>query len=196
VGNPEIVYNGITLSFPEAASNWKPLRRRIANVNTSHGGITETVRLAIWDEGLLLVEDFEDAAFFRSLFAWWEWANQGEQYAVALDSAKKINLSITGTSAAGQPDVLMSTTTGIVVAQEYLLRSADLTKGEIIVVQSVTAGVKVTATANLKYGYANGDTFRDRAYYPKAINLDDAQPFFENELPTYHFEHHFREDRG
>ena len=193
MANPRIVYDGTNLDFPNPASPpWEDKRDSDRNLVISHGGVHSVSLRNQFDLGRLVLENFEDEDFERELWAWWSWAVRGEAYSVALDSADVIDTTLDGAAAAGQAVIPLTSTAGIVVGTRYKLREAAGDEEEMIEVLSINAGVDVTATANLKYGYVSGDTFVSRDFLPKVVSFDSVKPWRRN-LTTFTFDHRFRE---
>lgn len=110
---------------------------------------------------------------YRDLVAWWSWARQGQAWAFAMDSDAAASTTLDGAAAAAQKVIPLTATTGFEAGDVCLIRAEDADdEFEIVVIASVSAGVSVTAVANLKYGYASGDTFRHVDYWPSVISLD------------------------
>jgi hypothetical protein len=193
---PRIIFNSINLDFPEQLSDFKRPRVRRAGVNTSDGGVSETVRSGIWDELEIAVEMFATASFFDAWEAAWAWISRGKQFSYADDNAKTVNLSISNNESVGATVIELPNTTGIVTGQKYYLTSADFLNRETVTVQSISAGVSVTLTAGIKFAYSAGDGFRDRFFWPKLVTTDDASPMMENPGLTYSLLLHAREDRA
>ena len=194
MANPEFKFGTTTLAFPELLSGYQAPPRYTKTMNVSDGSVLEAVVHNIFRQGQIELVQFDDRPFFLSLHAWWAHAGQGKQYAFAFDSAKKVNTLLDGSAAAGQAVVPVTSTTGIAVDSEYLLRKEDSSDREIVEVQSVSAGVSFTAKANLVYTYAAGDLCRDPDYFPKVRSIDDRLPVVENAGKTFTLVHQFRED--
>lgn len=198
MANPQFIFNSITLDFPSTnLSAYQPNPRVVAGIHASGGSVIESVINEIFTEVVIGLSDFDDAAFFRALRAWWSWAQQGKQYAFAIDSTDKVDKLLDATAASGQKVIpITSPTSGIVTGNFYLLRSADRTKEEIIEVDTIETDISATAIANLIFSYSNGDTFRSIDYFPKVKSLDQTFPVRENAVQTYTLNHRFREDFG
>ncbi len=193
MANPEIVYDGKTLAFPQTISAMARQRIGERSVAVSTGGKAGSVFEHAFDEVEIEMDIFDDRDFFRDLQPWWAWAAQGQEYAFALDSADKIDTTLDGAAAAGQKVILLTSTVGIAVGTKYRVRSDDATKEEIIEVASISAGVSVTAVDNLVFSYASGDFFRSEDYWPKVVSLDDEFPAVETSFGGFELKHKFRE---
>lgn len=110
---------------------------------------------------------------YRSLYAWfWSWAREGNVSSFALDSADTVDTTLDGsTSGATVP---LTSTTGIAIGDECLIIADGDDAREIIIVDSISAGVSVTADANLINTFASGDVFRHMDYYPSLILADKS----------------------
>ena len=193
MSNPKFVYDGKTLSFAEALSSMERRKFSERDIVFSASGKAGSVFEHALDMIEIEIELFDDRAFYRALQAWWAWACQGNEYAFALDAADTINTTLNGTAAAGQKVIPLTSTVGIVAASRYRVRSADLTKEEIIQVDTISVGVSVTAVDNLIWGYASGDFFRSEDYFPKVISRDDDFPAVETDFGNFKFKHKMRE---
>jgi len=193
MSNPQFVYDSKTLAFAELLSSMERQKEGKRSIAFSASGKAGSVFEHALDNVEIEIELFDDRAFYRALQAWWAWACQGNEYAFALDSADTVDTTLDGTAAAGQKVIPLTSTTGIVALSRYRVRSTDLTKEEIIQVDTISAGVSVTAIANLIWGYASGDFFRSEDYFPKVISKDDDFPAVEKDFGNFTFKHKMKE---
>jgi len=210
MSNPRIVFNGIGLDFPEPLSDRRVSRRRIGDQHVTDGGVSETVVLAQWDEVLIALLNFDDAAFAEKLKAWWEWASEGKTYAFANDADNMKDGSFRLPVSDGAATLWASGTgyqaspLGAAPGHLYLLRSADLTNSEIVGIQMISTTFPPT-DENLGiypiglggatiYAYAAGDLIRDVYYWPSVVSLDSEYPVVEHGDGTFSFVHRFREN--
>ncbi|KKN70761.1 hypothetical protein LCGC14_0427560 [marine sediment metagenome] len=194
MAKPEFKFNTTTLAFPELLSGYQAPPRYTKTLNVSDGSVLEVVVHNIFRQATIELVQFDDRAFFLSLHAWWAHAGQGKQYSFAFDSAKKVDTLLDGAAVSGQAVVPVTSTTGITVDSEYLLRKEDSSDREIAEVLSIVAGVSFTAKANLVYSYVAGDLCRDPDFFPRVRSIDDRLPVFENAVKTFTLVHQFRED--
>lgn len=195
MSNPQIVFSGVTLAFPSLLNGYEHRRRSMRDVGVSTGSVVSTGLKSQYDWVRVQFSNFEDEAFEAKLWAWWSWAVRGKQYSFALDAAEVKDTVLNGSAAAGQKDVPMANTSGVTVGKRYIVREASGEEEELIEVASITTNVKVTAVDNLVYGYASGDLFRARDYFPKLISLDDDRPWVQG-ITTFSLDHVAREDKG
>jgi hypothetical protein len=124
-----------------------------------------------------IIEGYFDAYFtesvYRDLLAWWAWAGAGQPWSFTMSTDEDSATTLDGAAAAAQKVIPVADTTGFTAGDVCLIRSADRFTFEVVVIDSVSAGVSITATANLKSAYASGDTFRHLEYFPNAICLDE-----------------------
>jgi len=178
--------------------------RQLIGQNTSHGALTETVRLAVYDEIPIMHKDFASRAFWRALVNFTSQAMAGNTFAFALDRDKRVNATIVTwgnplrvTLAGGSTAILGSGGSPV----EYKLMSADgLAWG---IVQSTGASLvsgstyDVTLVALPAFTFSAGDIFRDPYYWPKLIMQDPQRsPLTEHAGLIYGFEMRAREERG
>ena len=193
MGVPQFEFDGKTLDFPVAISTLEKETEFTRSLQVSTGGKAGSVferRLDVVSIGL---DNFAERAFYRRLQAWFAWAGQGEEYGFALDKDDKINTTLDGAAAAAQKVIPLTATAGIQVGNFYKVFSDDNTKYEIIEVDSISAGVSVTAVENLIWAYADGDFFQTEDYWPKVVSLDDTFPAVERAHGTFTFDHEFQE---
>lgn len=195
MGVPQFEYDGKTLDFPVAISTLEKETQMERSVRFSSGSKGGSVFEGRFDVVTIGLDNFAERDFYRKLQAWFAWAGQGEEYGFALDKDEKVDTTLDGAAAAGQKVIPLTSTTGITVGKFYKVFSIDFTKYEIIEVDSISAGVSVTAVENLIWAYASGDIFRTEDYWPKVVSLDDELPAVEKAHGTFEFEHEFREVR-
>lgn len=112
---------------------------------------------------------------YYALLAWWSWARQGKLWAFTMDSTKTGDTTLDGGAASGQKTIPLTATTGFSSTDICFLKKADVDDAwEVITIDSVSSGVSVTATENLKFNYASGDTFRHLDYWPEVVSLDGS----------------------
>ena len=196
MGNSVLVWNGNSLNFPNPLTDYRAKMRSRRGIAMSDGKVHETSLRTLFREIHAVLANFDDAEFEASLHAWWAWAVSGKQYAFAYDSADQIDTTLDGAAASGQKVIPLTDTAGIVVGKKYLTRQAAGNKYEIVHVESISAGVSVTARDNLKSAYVSGDIFRSRHYFPKVISPAGDEPWFENPGLTFTLDHLMREDAG
>lgn len=136
----------------------------------SASGIIETI------SHYSIIEGFFDAYFteaaYRDLLNWWSWASQGFPFSFTMDTAKDSVTTLDGEASSGQKVIPVTATTGLSSGDVCLIRSATRFNFEVVTIDSVSAGVSVTAVANLKYTYDAGAGFRHLEYMPNALILD------------------------
>lgn len=152
----------------------------------SSSGLIETISRYAIIEGVLDAQFTESV--FRDLVAWWSWASQGQPFSLAMDTDEDSSTTLDGAANAGQKVIPVAATTGFASGDVCLIRSADRFTYEIVTIDTVSAGVSVTAAANLKSAYVSGDTFRHLDYFPTAISLDDK---FNPEKRGEYYSHEF-----
>jgi hypothetical protein len=195
MGVPQFEFDGKTLDFPVAISTLEKETEFQRSLQVSSGGKAGSVFERRLDVVTIGLDNFAERDFYRKLQAWFAWAGQGEEYGFALDKDNKINTTLDGTAAAGQKVIPLTSTTGITIGNFYKIFSVDFTKYEIIEVDSISAGVSVTAVENLIWAYASGDVFQTEDYWPTVVSLDDELPAVERAHGTFEFEHEFQEVR-
>jgi len=192
IGDPEIIYAGITLDFPENISAWVRGRPAMVSQDLSAGGVSGAVFEHAFDE--VEIEALtDDRDFFRDFQAFYSHAAQKKEFSFALHNDDKIDTTLDASAASGQKDIPLTSTTDIQVGTFYRLRADNATKEEIIKVASVDPGVKVTAVDNLKFSYDSGDFFRSEDFFPRVILVDSDIPLKETEFGTFDLKMTIRE---
>jgi len=139
----------------------------------SGSGLIETINIYGIQE--ITARCYIEPDKYRQMVAWWAWARQGKTWAFAEDSGKTTNTTLDDAAAAGQKVIPLTATAGLSVDDECLIRAEDNDdEFEIIKVESISAGVSVTAAENLIYSYAAADLFRHKNYWPSVVSLDKA----------------------
>lgn len=193
MGVPQFEFDSKTLDFPLAISTLAKETEFQRSLRVSTGGKAGSVFERRLDVITIGLDNFAERAFYRSLQAWFAWAGQGEEYGFALDKDNKVNTTLDDAAAAAQKVIPLTATAGIVVGKFYKVFSDDFTKYEIIEVDSISAGVSITAVENLVWAYASGDFFQTEDYWPKVVSLDEVFPAVEMAHGTFEFEHEFQE---
>lgn len=193
MGVPQFEFDSKTLDFPLAISTLERETEFARSLRMSTGGKAGSVFESRFDIVTIGLDNFAERDFYRKLQAWFAWAGQGNEYGFALDKDNKIDTTLDGAAAAAQKIIPLTSTAGIVEGNFYKVFSDDHTKYEIIEVDSISAGVSVTAVENLVWAYASGDFFQTEDYWPKVVSLDDVFPAVERAHGTFEFEHEFRE---
>ena len=194
--NSLITWNGNALNFPNPLTGYRALPRSRRFVGVSDGKVHETSLRTTFDEVRIQLANFVDVDFEADLLAWWAWARAGNQYAFALDSANQVDTTLDGAAAAAQKVVPLASTAGIVAGNKYRLRPAIGNLEEVVHVDTINAGISITARDNLKYSYVSGDIFRTRDYFPKVVaGPGEADlPVRENPGLTFTLDHVMVED--
>jgi hypothetical protein len=195
MANPQIVWNGNTLSFPGPLTGYQWKRRTDRQMDISGGRVAATGVRSSYDEVRIQLENYEDVQFAYDLEAFFAWARGGRQYAFALDPADVVNQALTGGAAAGQKDIPLNPTAAVVAGRRYRLRQIVGDLEEVIQVASVTLNTKATAVSNLKHSYLTGDIFRSLDYFPKMVSADSDLPNAQR-ITTYALDHLMTEDKG
>jgi hypothetical protein len=165
MGSPRITNNSINIDLVMGREGLKHILKQKQYQNDSSTGKIETINL------FGRFEYSFDCYFARSvyytLWAWWAWARQGKEFSFALDSADIGNTTLDAAAAAGQA-VIPVVATGAFTAGDvcFVKDIASDDEFELITIDSVSAGVSVTATTSLIYTYASADILRHKDYFP------------------------------
>lgn len=194
MANPRIIWNANNLDFPEPLLSdfvAKPHSSRV--LSHSDGNVASVALKSLYWEGRILLDKFTDAQFEADLHAWFSWAVQGKQYAIARDSADVVNTTLTAAATAGDSALVVVSNAGLVVGNRYLLRNIATREEEIVRIFAF-GGPNITTYAGIKYSHPIGAILRTIHYLPKVVSLDDDFPVVENLSLTWSLNHRFRED--
>lgn len=163
------------------------------NRNEANSGRTETIQF-------YGREEFEfhasfDEATHDKLIAFWSYARQGNTFAFAFDSTLTGNTTLDGAAAAAQKTIPVTSITGFSDGDRCLIQEAGDDKFEVVTIDGAPSGGNITATDNLYFAYASGDTFRHIKYWPSLILLN---PNFKPEQrgATFFYTFQFREQKS
>ena len=165
---PRITWNSNNIDLTIGSDGLQVVFGAQANQNRSGSGKIETLLMYNFGEAILFDAYFQEAVK-NSLIAFWAWAEQGNVFSFAKDSAEVSSTTLDGAAAAAQKVVPVTATTGLAAGDVCLIRSADRSKYEVLTVDTVSSGVSITATTNLLYTYASGDMFRHMDYWPSLV---------------------------
>ncbi len=203
-GHPFIVYDGTTITFPKGAALFDKRKVSIRTLIIAHGGVRSVSLRQLYDVGRLVVERFDDAEIERQLAAWWSWAVRGNDYevsvpepdpVVALDGV--IDTTVNATEPPGSVQIQVPTPDGSLFkpTERYDVREKAGHEFERVEIKTPLRFnlINLKSGTSTKYGYINGDRVAFRQMFPKAVSLDDVQPW-ERAGPTgFTFDHRFRE---
>lgn len=168
MGSPTIYYatsKSITLSQrPQRQQFLDP--DQVVVSNTAISGIEERLNVRL---DLPVSFSFRyfvtptEATLKRNLQQWLALAKEGGEWFFALDSAEKVLTTLSDSSLAGDSSVEVTSATGIVIGNQYLIRSS--TRGELVKVAGVS-GTTITLTETLNNDWFTGDRFRSEQYWP------------------------------
>jgi len=171
----DIIYDSKTVNLligPDAlALAYKIVRKQ---KRSGSGKYIETIVQFAGFEGELDCYFKEPA--YENMVAWWSWAMQGQLFAIdATGLVTPGNTTLDGGAAAAQKVIPLTSTSGLSAGDKCLIRNTDRLVYEIVEIASVSAGVSVTAVANLKQTYASGDGFRHLVYFPYCVLFDEDE---------------------
>lgn len=160
-----ITYDSKNIDLTIARDGDEPEYIQHRKQNRASSGKIETINIYGIQE--IKFEAFFNQAIYYDLIAWWSWARQGKTFAYAQDSAKTGNTTVDGTANSGQKVIPVTATGDFSVDDICIIRAEDADdEFEIIDIDSISAGVSVTAKENLKFSYVSGDTLRHMLYWP------------------------------
>lgn len=110
------------------------------------------------------------ADVYHDMIGFFSYAVAGNSFAMAMDHSNTGNTTLDGAANSGQAVIPLTATTGFSADDVCFIRQSVTGQFEPVTIQSVSAGVSVTADANLQFAYTSGDIFQHFDYYP-ALNL-------------------------
>lgn len=184
---PEEVHR-IEIRYPDA---------RIYNVAVSGASEVLTLRSEVVAEVEWQMMQFPNAADYdlhRQLQAWWRHALQGGVWSFARDRNKIVHTTLSVAAVAGASSVVVTSATGIVAGQQYLIRN-DV-RSQLVEVASIASAPTITLTENLLFAFDAGAIFRDEYYlFGEVIDAEEAP--IQKVMPDhYNVLLRFRESRN
>ena len=206
-GNPGhafIVYDGTTITFPTGAAHFQKRKASRRSLLISHGKVHSVDVHELHDVGRLVVEDFEDAEIERQLWAWWSWAVRGEVYQVAAPDPDPLivpdgitDTTVNATEPPGSIQIMVTSPDGadFKPLERYDVSEAAGHEFERVEIKTPlrTDRINLKDGTSTKYGYITGDKIAHRSFFPRAVSLDNAQPWRRNQTTGFTFDHRFRE---
>ena len=168
MGYPRITYNSVNIDLKMGRTGLTQIPKQERNQNDAASGKIETINLyGRWDYSF---DAYFSRAVYYTLWAWQSWARQGKEWSFALDSAKLGNTTLDDTAASGQKVIPVAATTTFATGDVCLIKAVDNDdEFELIVIDSISAGVSVTAVSNLVYSYSSDDILRYKDYFPSVV---------------------------
>lgn len=134
----------------------------------------------------------------RQVHNWWQWAQQGNTFRLVFDSTKTVKTTLSGAEALGQTLLSVTSTSGFVVGQYYVIRSGA--NYQLIKVSSIDGiGLTITASEALDFNFPSGAVVRDQYLWDGVIR-DPSLPtpirdlFNPAEAGSWEFDLDFFED--
>lgn len=177
MGSPAIYWGASGVVTLDGVTTWDDRRARIADVHRADSGLSETAVRERYDRLRFGVEAFSDLSTYDALVAWWSHAEQGKPFGVALDSADRVDTTLSASAVAGATSITVTSGTGIVAGRRYKIRDADGRNEEIVTVGGgYVSGTTVPLAAGLVYARASGAILRSVDWFPSMETEDDAFP--------------------
>ena len=165
-----ITYDSINLDLLIGPKGLAQDFKQERSQNNSGSGRIEQINQ--YNRKEMVLDAYLTVATYYEALAWWSWARQGQAFSLAMDSANTFNSTLDAAAAAGQKVVPLTATSGLAADDVCLIETAATDQFEIVEIASISAGVSITAKANLKQPYVSGATFRHFEYYPNLISMD------------------------
>ena len=106
---------------------------------------------------------------YDSLLSWYSWAKSGQEFSFALDSGDTFSTTVDDDADAGQKVIPLTATSGLTVGDRCLLKTVTSDNIDVVEIDSISAGVSVTAVSNLAYDYVATDLFNHFDYWPALV---------------------------
>lgn len=173
MGDSRITYNSVNVDLKQGRNGLVIEYDQERYENRAGSGIIETINL----HGIILLtfDAYFSLATYYDLLGWWAWARQGQEFSFALDSANTYNQDVDQAITAGTANIFVDATTGASAGDDMIIIAEDEdNEFEHFEVDSVDAGVKLVATANVVFSYGVGDTVRHLHYFPSLLSMDTS----------------------
>ena len=126
--------------------------------------------------------DATDDTLKRNLYQWKQWAEAGNAWTMAYDSAETVKTTLTATEAIGSTVIDLTSVSGIDVDGLYVIRNS--VNIELVKIVSVGAST-VTLTEGINVAFASGDRFRAEHFWDGRLiscKLTEDVKFWDFEL--------------
>ena len=161
-------YNGVNVDFKIKRDSLDMKYVQEKDVNRAGSGRPETIiynsRMEISFSVILTT------GRYRQMFPFFAWARQGYEFAFAADNTLMTTTTLDAAAASGQKTIPLTATAGFTAGDSCLIRAEDNDdEFEVVVIDTINAGVSIVAVDNLVYSYTASDIFRHWRYWPTAI---------------------------
>jgi len=199
MGLPRIILPDRNIDIPEAVHriDVRYPDARIYNVAQSGASEVLTIRAEIVAEvewQMMSFGNSTDLALHRKLQSWWRHAVQGGVWSFARDRTKVVHTTLTTDAAAGASSVIVTSATGIVAGQQYVIRS-DV-RSQLVEVASIASAPTITLTEPLLFAFSDGAVFRDEYYIFGEVIAAEEAPVQKVMPHHYNVLLRFRESRN
>lgn len=198
MGFPAIAYNGKTITLSKIPYKLSIEDQPQVLNNRSASGRCETLLVRTdtridWASRNFRNRDATDATLKRQLRQWIVWASLGKSWTFAIDSTDSVLTTSSGAITAGAPFISLTSLTGIVANNLYVLRDAmHLELVKVTALNSPSPG-QVTLAETVNFAYPSGARFRSERYWPGRL-VPDRYPIVEHEPLFFDLEFGFTED--
>ena len=177
MANPRLTYNSKTIDFPflPAAIRCSALNPRTVNMTIT--GKHETIRLPHIDipvraEWPIMDSSVSGHPAANALINWHQWAQSGQAWALALDSAKTVDTLVAVEAAAGDTLVWVDNPVGVTVGQVYKLINGP--NMQLLTVSAVDGDRISFTSTSLDFDLGVGAILRDQFYFPGLLRNPSA----------------------
>lgn len=179
-----IIYNSKTIIFPRPPEELQTQVILPKVINTSITGDTEHIirpRVDVLVQAKFFID--ANASLRAQLESFWRWAQAGNAFTFALSSDKTVNATLSGSEAAGQTVLSLTSTSGVVAGQFYVLKSGPYYQA--VRVTAVNTSVSplvndVTIDSALDYTFPAGTRFRSWHFFSGVIRDSNARSPFRD----------------
>ncbi len=154
------------------------------NDNFSAAGKAEHINIREWDEIAFTVRHLEKNETYK-FYDFWSFARLGNTFSFALYSSEAETTILSSGVAAGQTVIKTTGTANFSINEWCFIGQSTGNRYEVVQLSSITAGVSLKATTNLKNAYTTGDEFRHIDYY-HTMSVKDKKLSVPADAPGKH----------
>lgn len=179
---PSIAYNSKTIDFADYPYDMRVDPRPPRVINKTLSGSVEVVVDPHID--IFVTVDFrpvDDADLRAQLMNWWQWAQNGGEWSIALDSIGTVDTALSADHAAGVTTLNITDTNGILPGRRY--KVIDGPYHQIVTIHDVTGPTAATIEDETDFALSSGAIFRDVLLFPGYLE-DPEQESPITDLPA------------
>lgn len=191
----QLSYNSKVITIPKTHYRFLSDDSGTSLINRSASGLVETLNVSPsamisigWQN--FICDNATHITLKRNLAQWFQFAREGGDWTLALDSSEVANTATAVASTSTATLLTLASTSGINTNGQYVLRSKA--HMDLVKVTSVTA-TQVGLAESVNYAYAAGSRFRAQMFWPGKLT-SIKNPIIEMPPVWWSFEIDFTED--